>query len=188
MSLDPLGHRRTYIRSHTAHDHVAPRVTLSDAIKRSFFHFKTSSSTGALVLISRTIVFAGSLLLFIPFSHAQTAFLKGADLRNALRSLSETNIRSIAAIGYVSAIADDMWVRQAMTEKLLRNPPTSLARSDLVRIGNSTTSCMPSTVTREQLIAVVLKWLEENPATWSEPASTSVSTALISAFPCSYEY
>ena len=138
-------------------------------------------------MFSRKLVFGGALLLCLQSSYAQTAFRTGADLRADLRSLHSTSIRSIAATGYVSAIADEMWERQAMTERLIRNPPPGAVPSDLRRIGQATTSCLPSKVTLEQLIAVVLKWLEDNPSTWSDPASTLVSKALISAFPCSYE-
>jgi len=45
--------------------------------------------------------------------------------------------------------------------------------------------CTPSDFMPHQLMAIVAKYLEDNPQSWSEPASGLVKRAISSAFPCS---
>lgn len=51
----------------------------------------------------------------------------------------------------------------------------------LDRIG---TVCTANTVEKGQIMAVVTKYLNDNPARWNEPAVVLVSEALRRAFPC----
>lgn len=44
--------------------------------------------------------------------------------------------------------------------------------------------CTPRDLTGHQLMAVVAKYIEDNPQLWSEPASGLVKGAIKSAFPC----
>lgn len=44
--------------------------------------------------------------------------------------------------------------------------------------------CTPSDFRSHQLMAIVAKYLEDNPQSWSEPASDLVKRAISSAFPC----
>ena len=44
--------------------------------------------------------------------------------------------------------------------------------------------CTPSDFTSHQLMAIVAKYIEDNPQSWSEPASNLVKRAIKSAFPC----
>lgn len=49
---------------------------------------------------------------------------------------------------------------------------------------NGALFCPPDQITSSQTLAIVAKHLEENPAQWTEPASTLVIQALAQAFPC----
>ncbi len=44
--------------------------------------------------------------------------------------------------------------------------------------------CTPSDITSHQLMAVVAKYIEDNPQSWSEPAQRLVKKAVKSSFPC----
>lgn len=117
---------------------------------------------------------------------SQAYFLDGAALRQALRTLNGSAGASWGAVGYVQAVADDMAHRRAMTDRIIAHPPQGTDLSSLRKAGQSTTSCVPPRATTEQLILVVLNWLDENPSTWTEPASILIARALIAGFPCSY--
>jgi hypothetical protein len=57
--------------------------------------------------------------------------------------------------------------------------------SGVASVANSAgTLCASSTLSAQQMAAVVKKYLEDNPATWNLPADSSVIQALQIAFPC----
>ena len=49
---------------------------------------------------------------------------------------------------------------------------------------NESQYCMPRDAGSHQLMAVVAKYIEDNPQLWNEPASDLVERAIKSAFPC----
>lgn len=49
---------------------------------------------------------------------------------------------------------------------------------------NGIAICMPPTVTAGQVIAIVIKYANENPETWNKPADLIISKALIPIYPC----
>jgi hypothetical protein len=51
-------------------------------------------------------------------------------------------------------------------------------------VQTSTVYCIPSNGSNDQFLRVVLKYLNDNPATLNYPAAALVSKAIIAAFPC----
>jgi hypothetical protein len=51
-------------------------------------------------------------------------------------------------------------------------------------VQTSTMYCIPSNSDNDQLLRVVLKYLNDNPATLNYPAGAAVAKAVIAAFPC----
>ena len=121
--------------------------------------------------MSRMLTYLLCSALFIIPAYAQEvrAFASGNDLEPMLRSWdriqsgifwpnpNELAVSAAEARGYVTSIADG----------LLSIP---LLCGDF---------------TQDQAMAVVVKYFEENPEEWSQPAYRLVQTALTSAFPCS---
>jgi len=44
--------------------------------------------------------------------------------------------------------------------------------------------CIPSEANGKQIFYIVIKWTENNPEKWNQPASNLVATPLLDAFPC----
>jgi hypothetical protein len=53
-----------------------------------------------------------------------------------------------------------------------------------VSLQTSTMYCIPANADNDQFIRVVLKYLNDNPATLNYPAAALVSRAIVAAFPC----
>ena len=51
-------------------------------------------------------------------------------------------------------------------------------------VQTTTVYCIPSNADNDQLVRVVLKYLNDNPATLNYPAAALVAKAIIAAFPC----
>jgi hypothetical protein len=51
-------------------------------------------------------------------------------------------------------------------------------------VQTTTVYCIPSNADSDQLVRVVLKYLNDNPATLNYPAAALVGKAIIAAFPC----
>lgn len=51
-------------------------------------------------------------------------------------------------------------------------------------VQTTTVYCIPSNADNDQLVRVVLKYLNDNPATLNYPAGALVAKAIIAAFPC----
>jgi hypothetical protein len=51
-------------------------------------------------------------------------------------------------------------------------------------VQTTTVYCIPSNADNDQLIRVVLKYLNDNPATLNYPAGALVAKAIVAAFPC----
>ena len=111
---------------------------------------------------------AFALCLFASSSFAQ--LMLGTELRQAL--LAEERLQSVSvpdhttisllaaankATAYVRGVADSLW---------LSGP------------------CVPPDATPGQLVAIVRKYINENPQFWNEPAVAIVRTALREAFQC----
>lgn len=89
-----------------------------------------------------------------------------------------------ACIGYITGVVDStMWERIMHTP--LPKPDDPQFHKDLYRHIISV-YCPPNGVTPEQIMAVVMKYLRDNPADWHLPlpAARYVVMALETAFPC----
>ncbi len=51
-------------------------------------------------------------------------------------------------------------------------------------VHTATVYCIPSNANNDQFVRVVLKYLNDNPATLNHPAGALVANAIIAAFPC----
>ena len=79
---------------------------------------------------------------------------------------------ALFCIAYIRGVGDAIIVQDTMKVKLTTDE------------GEWAKPCFPSSVTNQQYIKVVLKYLADNPAKLHLPAYLLVLTALTEAFPC----
>ncbi len=81
--------------------------------------------------------------------------------------------KGMFCVGYIRGVLDGLFV-----DDVVRSTNTSKS-SDAWE-----NACIPKTVSNDQAIKVVLKYLDDNPAKLDVPASMLVVKALAEAFPC----
>ena len=123
-------------------------------------------------------------LLILACWCANASALTGNQLAELCGVTSGPSRSGEACIAYITGAVDStMWERIMSSPLPKPDDPQSL--KDLYR---STISvyCPPDGVTPEQIMAVVMKYLRDNPTSWHlpMPAARYVVTALETAFPC----
>jgi hypothetical protein len=91
-------------------------------------------------------------------------------ISNDMRVSPDQVAESTHCLGYLQGVIDANGFWDAID---IRNHQVSRAHY-----------CMPASVTFEQVIRVLVKWLEANPKELNEEGYIVVQTALVKAFPC----
>jgi hypothetical protein len=99
------------------------------------------------------------------------AYVRGLDNPSSLRDMStDDQVNAAHCIGYVTGVVDDHFWLQII---------------DTSQFDPAKFYCIPSnTMTSNQIIRVITKWLEDHPSRLHEQAATLVIAALRENFPC----
>ncbi len=116
---------------------------------------------------------------------AATLFLSVSTIE--AQSVSGNNIINVCnedpngmCLGYIAGTIDGMlWASDVAA---LRSGATGQAMRNLAH--SLLGACTPPSATGGQLYAVALKYMQNHPENWHEPAYVLVHRALIDAFPC----
>jgi len=110
-------------------------------------------------------------------------FVSGNALIGLMKEPGNDFLSKGEVLGFIEAVFDNGVYSRWNVLQNTKNQPmaqTPEMRASLAEMF----FCEPSGINKGQLLAIVQKFLEQNPERWSEPAHRLVSEALKKAFPC----
>jgi len=125
-----------------------------------------------------------ALLLALAACPATAQIVSGNELYSACNVQGDAgpDIQYGYCIGFITGAWEGTKIGVAIIP-LMTNPDDTAAEIDAVS-NQILGICLPDSVERGQVVAVMMKYLEENPASRHEPARSLLRLALMDAFPC----
>lgn len=148
---------------------------------RRFTQFKLGDAAVPYLLIAFLFVFSCSVRA--DHSGYPGQFMSGNTLIRLMKEPENDFLSKGEVLGFVEAVFDDGVYSRWNILQNTKNQP--MAQTPEMRASLAAMFfCEHSGINKGQLLAIVQKFLEQNPERWSEPAHRLVSEALKKAFPC----